>query len=142
MVLFNPVYDNSEKGYGYSRVKDYWRKISPMHNITKDIPPTIVFLGDSITQGWGTLEADFPGKLVANRGISGDTSRGVRYRLREDVLDLFLGRIGPPEPKILPNRGVEQEAVLSDHPYRRQASNRIDLGQGHAVQPNRASERR
>ena len=46
MVLFNPVYDNSKKGYGYSRVKDRWKEISPMHNITRDTPPAIVFLGD------------------------------------------------------------------------------------------------
>jgi len=46
LVLFNPVYDNSPKGYGHSRVKARWKEISPMHNITKDTPPTIVFLGD------------------------------------------------------------------------------------------------
>ncbi len=48
----------------------------------------IVFLGDSITQGWGGLSSDFAGFKVVNRGISGDTTRGVRYRLKEDVLDL------------------------------------------------------
>jgi len=47
LVLFNPVYDNSPKGYGYSRVKDRWKEFSPMHNITKGTPPAIVFLGDS-----------------------------------------------------------------------------------------------
>ncbi len=47
----------------------------------------VVFLGDSITQGWGGgLGAAFPGMKVANRGISGDTTRGVLIRLREDVL--------------------------------------------------------
>ena len=45
LVLFNPVYDNSEKGYGYARVKPRWKEISPMHNINKGAPPTIVFLG-------------------------------------------------------------------------------------------------
>jgi len=45
LVLFNPVYDNSTKGYGYDRVKDYWQQFSPMHNIKKSTPPTIVFLG-------------------------------------------------------------------------------------------------
>lgn len=45
LVLFNPVYDNGPKGYGHSRVKDYWKEISPMHNISKTTPPTIVFLG-------------------------------------------------------------------------------------------------
>lgn len=45
LVLFNPVYDNGPKGYGHSRVKDYWKEFSPMHNISKATPPTIVFLG-------------------------------------------------------------------------------------------------
>ena len=45
LMLFNPVYDNSPNGYGYSRVKDVYPQISPMHNIKKDTPPTIVFLG-------------------------------------------------------------------------------------------------
>jgi lysophospholipase L1-like esterase len=49
----------------------------------------VVFLGDSITQGWGgALGAAFPGLKVANRGISGDTTRGVLLRLQEDVLSL------------------------------------------------------
>ncbi len=49
----------------------------------------VFFLGDSITQGWGGgLGAAFPGVHVANRGISGDTTRGVLYRLEEDVLAL------------------------------------------------------
>jgi lysophospholipase L1-like esterase len=49
----------------------------------------VVFLGDSITQGWGGgLGAAFPGMKVANRGISGDTTRGVLIRLEEDVLSL------------------------------------------------------
>ncbi|MDB6024045.1 MAG: multifunctional acyl-CoA thioesterase and protease and lysophospholipase [Verrucomicrobiales bacterium] len=47
----------------------------------------IIFLGDSITQGWGSLERDFPNYKVANRGIGGDTTRGIWYRLNEDVLD-------------------------------------------------------
>ncbi|MBU6180585.1 MAG: DUF1080 domain-containing protein [Verrucomicrobia bacterium] len=49
----------------------------------------VVFLGDSITQGWGTsLEKRFPGMKSANRGIGGDTTRGMLVRLREDVLSL------------------------------------------------------
>jgi len=45
LLLFNPVYDNGPSGYGYSRVKDVYPQISPMHNIKKGTPPTIVFLG-------------------------------------------------------------------------------------------------
>jgi len=50
---------------------------------------SVVFLGDSITQGWGDrLEPSFPGIAVSNRGLSGDTTRGVLVRLPEDVLAL------------------------------------------------------
>lgn len=45
MALFNPVFDNGPKGYGNSRVKDYWQDISPMHNIRKGIAPSVTFLG-------------------------------------------------------------------------------------------------
>ena len=44
-VLCNPVLDNSEKGYGYDRVKAYWQDFSPMHNVTKETPASIFFLG-------------------------------------------------------------------------------------------------
>lgn len=50
---------------------------------------SLVFLGDSITQGWGDdMGGSFPGVKVANRGISGDTTRGMLLRLEEDVLSL------------------------------------------------------
>ncbi len=47
----------------------------------------IVFVGDSIIGGW-KLGKDFPGKPVTNRGIGGDTSRGLLFRFQEDVVDL------------------------------------------------------
>jgi acetyl esterase/lipase len=47
LVLFNPVYDNGPDGYGFDRVggEDGYRDMSPMHNIRKGTPPTIVFFG-------------------------------------------------------------------------------------------------
>ncbi len=49
----------------------------------------VVFLGDSITQGWGDdAGKSFGSMKIANRGISGDTTRGMLIRLREDVLSL------------------------------------------------------
>jgi len=53
----------------------------------------VVFVGDSLTGNWGLAkvhtEQAFPKlKLVVNRGIGGDVSRGVLFRLQEDVLDL------------------------------------------------------
>jgi acetyl esterase len=45
LVLFNPVFDNGPDGYGYERVKEYWKAFSPMHNISSKAPPTVIFLG-------------------------------------------------------------------------------------------------
>ena len=45
LVLFNPVYDNGPNGYGYDRIGDRYKEISPIHNISEGAPPTIVFLG-------------------------------------------------------------------------------------------------
>jgi len=50
----------------------------------------LVFVGDSITEGWKTLEQDFSsvGIKVVNRGIGGDTTPNLLYRLQDDVLSL------------------------------------------------------
>jgi acetyl esterase len=45
LVLYNPVFDNGPTGYGYERVGERYPEISPIHNIDKFTPPTIVFLG-------------------------------------------------------------------------------------------------
>jgi lysophospholipase L1-like esterase len=48
----------------------------------------VVFMGDSITEGWGQLDRSFPGKLYANRGISGQTTPQMLIRFRPDVIEL------------------------------------------------------
>jgi beta-glucosidase len=45
----------------------------------------VVFVGDSITQGFKAHET-FPGLKTANRGISGDLVANLRHRLEGDVL--------------------------------------------------------
>jgi lysophospholipase L1-like esterase len=47
----------------------------------------VVFLGDSITDGW-KLAQYFPGKPYVNRGISGQTTPQMLVRFYPDVLDL------------------------------------------------------
>lgn len=45
LVLFNPVIDTSPAGYGSDRLGPRWREISPLHHISKEAPPAIIFLG-------------------------------------------------------------------------------------------------
>jgi lysophospholipase L1-like esterase len=47
----------------------------------------VVFLGDSITDGW-KLADYFPGKPYINRGIDGQTTPQMLVRFRQDVIDL------------------------------------------------------
>jgi lysophospholipase L1-like esterase len=47
----------------------------------------VVFLGDSITDGW-LLTAFFPGKPYVNRGIGGQTTAQMLVRFRQDVIAL------------------------------------------------------
>ena len=50
-------------------------------------PHRVVFLGDSITDGWN-LAQFFPGKPYVNRGISGQTTPQMLVRMFPDVIDL------------------------------------------------------
>jgi lysophospholipase L1-like esterase len=50
----------------------------------------VVFMGDSITDGWGRAQGSkfFPGKPYVNRGISGQTTPQMLIRFRPDVIAL------------------------------------------------------
>ena len=45
MMLFCPVIDTTEKGYGHKKVGKNPQQLSPTHNIKKSIPPAIIFHG-------------------------------------------------------------------------------------------------
>jgi lysophospholipase L1-like esterase len=89
-----PVFGNDVPGVGPIRSEDWfvkiWREQRAKFAKEKDKQQhALVFFGDSITQGWGDdFQGKFPGLNVANRGISGDTSRGLIARLNNDVLSL------------------------------------------------------
>lgn len=49
----------------------------------------IVFMGNSITEGWSNIRPEFfAGKPYVNRGISGQTTPQMLLRFRQDVIDL------------------------------------------------------
>src|SRR4051794_13766943 len=61
-----------------NRLKD-WPNLARYREANAKLPPPakgeerVVFMGDSITDGW-KLEQYFPGKPYVNRGISGQTT--------------------------------------------------------------------
>ena len=107
LVLFNPVYDNSSKGYGHDRVKPKWKEISPLHNIAKGSPPTIVFLGtkDKLIPVATGQEYDRRMKAVGSRselhlykdathGFFNKGKKGDHYRDTIAKMDKFLVTLG------------------------------------------------
>ena len=89
-----PATDDGLPGSGPIRRAEWFRQLWVQkrsqwaREIERD-QQAVVFLGDSITQGWGDqLGTSFPGLKIANRGLSGDTTRGVLIRLPDDVLSL------------------------------------------------------
>ena len=87
-----PETDEGLAGDGPIRRYDWFKNLWKNRRATfaadsKNKNGAVVFLGDSITQGWNDdFRGDFGDMVVANRGISGDTTRGMLIRLQEDVL--------------------------------------------------------
>lgn len=72
-----------------------WANLARYRDDDAKLPPPaanenrVVFMGDSITDGWGRGRGQFfPGKPYVNRGISGQTTPQMLIRFRQDVLNL------------------------------------------------------
>jgi acyl-CoA thioesterase-1 len=84
------------------RMFNDWPFLAKYRDADKELPPPapgevrVVFMGDSITEGWGQKATAtspdrgefFPGKPYINRGISGQTTPQMLVRFRQDVIDL------------------------------------------------------
>jgi lysophospholipase L1-like esterase len=70
-----------------------WNQLGRYYAADKELkklpadPKRVVFMGDSITDGW-RLEEYFPGKPYVNRGISGQVTSQMLVRMYPDVIDL------------------------------------------------------
>jgi lysophospholipase L1-like esterase len=75
-----------------TRLKD-WPALGRYRDANTKVTPAVkndkrvVFMGDSITDGWKLAEY-FPGKPYINRGISGQTTPQMLIRFRPDVIAL------------------------------------------------------
>ena len=70
-----------------------WNQLGRYHQANEllkqqPVPPgRVVFMGDSITDGWNLPES-FPGKPYVNRGISGQVTAQMLVRMYPDVINL------------------------------------------------------
>ena len=90
----------------------------------------IVFMGNSITEGWKVLSPDFfVGKSYINRGISGQTTPQMLVRFRADVINLkpavviilagtndIAGNTGPSTLEMIMNNIISMsELAMASH---------------------------
>jgi acetyl esterase len=77
LVLYFPVIDTSNDGYGNPKIGERWQEISPLHQVKPGVPPTIIFhgTGDTVTPFKGAqafrdamLKAGNRCELVVNEG--------------------------------------------------------------------------
>jgi len=72
-----------------------WAYLSKYHDADARLGPAgptenrVVFLGDSITEGWGNADGNFfATRSYVNRGIGGQTTSQMLVRFRQDVIGL------------------------------------------------------
>ena len=77
LVLYYPVIDTSERGYGQKKIGDRWQQLSPVDHVIAGLPPTILFHGtaDTVTPFAGAklfhermLKAGNTSQLVSHEG--------------------------------------------------------------------------
>ncbi len=92
-------------------------------------PHRVVFLGDSITDGWN-LAQYFPAKPYVNRGISGQTTPQMLVRMFPDVIDLKAAAliILAGTNDIARNTGPETEAMIEEN-----FQGMTELAQAHGI---------
>ncbi|MCW5970962.1 MAG: SGNH/GDSL hydrolase family protein [Blastocatellales bacterium] len=111
----------------------------------------VVFLGDSITDGW-KLPEYFPGKPYINRGISGQTTPQMLVRLRPDVIahkpkvvvilagtNDIAGNTGPMTMESIQDNYASIAELLRAHGIRVVFASVLPI---HDYGPNKVSERR
>ncbi|HUP04195.1 MAG TPA: SGNH/GDSL hydrolase family protein, partial [Bryobacteraceae bacterium] len=99
-----------------------WDQIGRYHEADVELlkqpfdPKRVVFMGDSITDGW-RLEEYFPGKPYVNRGISGQVTAQMVVRMYPDVIALKPAAVAilAGTNDIARNNGPETAEMIEDN---------------------------
>ena len=88
IIIFTMLFSDYSIAQDWPNLGRY-RKDNDSLGLPKEDEKRIVFMGNSITEGWGRICPDFfANKPYVNRGISGQTTPQMLVRFRADVINL------------------------------------------------------
>jgi lysophospholipase L1-like esterase len=93
ILLFTPLFFITNKAYSQDwntfANTSYFAKANLELKLHAENKNRVVFMGNSITEGWVMMRPDFfKGRDYINRGIGGQTTPQMLLRFRPDVIDL------------------------------------------------------
>ena len=105
LVLYYSVIDTSKNGYGNEKIGDRWKELSPVDNVSENLPPTLILhgTGDTVTPFSGAkrfaqemLEAGNHCQLISYEGgrhgyLIFDLNL---FAQALDKTEVFLGELG------------------------------------------------
>lgn len=115
---------------------DDWAQFEKYQDANQEIgdnTPAVVFMGNSITEGWVKLDPSFfADNNFAGRGISGQTSYQMLLRFREDVINLH--------PKMVVINGGTNDVAENNHEFKEERTlgniiSMVELAQASGIRP-------
>jgi len=114
MVMLTLIGNVSAQTQDWANLEKY-RNENANLGLPKSHEKRVVFMGNSITEGWSKIDSNFfIGKPYINRGISGQTTPQMLIRFRPDVIELkpkvvvilagtndLAGNTGPSTPEMI-----------------------------------------
>ena len=94
LVFAFGIADQSPAEEKYRKLLSDWAGLNRFGSENTEVPPPaagenrVVFIGDQITEQWGSGSKFFAGKPYFNRGISGQVTAQMLVRFRQDVIGL------------------------------------------------------
>ena len=127
-VMNGILFAEAQDWANLERFREDNEKLGP----AKTCDQRVVFMGNSITQGWiGQVPEFFEGRDYINRGISGQTTPQMLLRFRQDVLKLWpkVVVILAGTNDIAGNTGPSTLEMIEDNIY-----SMTELAQAHGIQ--------
>ncbi len=85
MILLSPVIDTSLEGYGNLKVRPDWKSLSPRHNVTPNLPPTLLL------HGTADKTTPYLGAEIFAKEMK-DAGNNITFITRQNGIHTYMGK--------------------------------------------------